>query len=67
MYNLCDFLSRTMEWTVIYDTLLCHEVLLEEPYKYNKGSNEKGKKWTEIADALNESGDVKFTVTQSGV
>lgn len=56
-----------MEWTIIYDTLLCHEVLLEEPYKYNKGSNETGKKWTEIAEALNESGDVKFTVTQSGV
>lgn len=56
-----------MEWTVIYDTLLCHEVLLEEPYKYNKGSNEKGRKWTEITEALNESGDVKFTVTQSGV
>ena len=53
-----------MEWTEVHDTLLCHEVLLEEPYKYKKGSNEKGKKWTEIAEALNKSEEVKFKVTQ---
>lgn len=65
--NLRDFLSRTMEWTEIHDTLLCREVLLEEPYKYKKGSNEKGKKWTEIAEALNKSEEVKFKVSQRGV
>lgn len=65
--NLCDFLSRTMEWTEIHDALLCHEVLLEEPYKYKKGSNERGKKWTKIAEALNKSEEVKFKVTQRGV
>lgn len=56
-----------MEWTEIHDTVLCSEVLLEEPYKYKKGSNEKGKKWTEIAEALNKSEEVKFKVTQRGV
>ena len=56
-----------MEWTEIHDTLLCREVLLEEPYKYKKGSNERGKKWTEIAEALNKSEEVKFKVTQRGV
>ena len=56
-----------MEWTEMHDTLLCREVLLEEPYKYKKGSNEKGKKWTEIAEALNKSEEVKFKVTQRGV
>ena len=56
-----------MEWTEVHDTLLCREVLLEEPYKYKKGSNEKGKKWTEIAEALNKSEEVKFKVTQRGV
>ena len=56
-----------MEWTEIHDTLLCREVLLEEPYKYKKGSNEKGKKWSEIAEALNKNQEVKFKVTQRGV
>ena len=56
-----------MEWTEIHDTLLCREVLLEEPYKYKKGSNERGKKWTEIAEALNKSEEVKFKVAQRGV
>ena len=56
-----------MEWTEIHDTLLCREVLLEEPYKYKKGSNERGKKWTEIAEALNKGEEVKFKVTQRGV
>ena len=56
-----------MEWTEIHDTLLCCEVLLEESYKYRKGSNEKGKKWTEIAKALNKSEEVKFKFTLRGV
>ena len=53
-----------MEWTEIHDTLLCRDVLLEETYKYNKGSNEKGKTWSKIAEANQE---VKFKVTQRGV
>ena len=56
-----------MEWTQTHDTSLCREVLLEEPYKYKKGSNERGKKWTKIAEALNKSEEVKFKVTQRGV
>ena len=56
-----------MEWTEIHDALLCRDVLLEESYKYKKGSNEKGKKWTEIAKDLNKSEEVKFKVTQRGV
>ena len=51
----------------MHDTLLCREVLLEEPYKYKKGSNEKGKKWSEKAEALNKNQEVKFKVTQRGV
>lgn len=56
-----------MEWTEMHDTLLCREVLLEEPYKFKKGSNERGKKWTELAEALNKNGEVKFKVTQRSV
>ena len=50
-----------MEWTEIQDTLLCPEVLLEEPYKSKKESNENGKKWTEIAEALKKREEVKFS------
>lgn len=64
---MISYPARTIEWTEIHDTLLCREVLLEEPYKYQKGSNEKGKTWTEIAEALNKSEEVKFKVTQRGV
>ena len=38
-----------MEWTKTHDTLLCREWLLAEPYKFKKGSIERGKKWTGIA------------------
>ena len=55
-----------MECTEIHDALLCCEVLLEEPYKYKKGSNERGKRWTEIAEDLNNSEEVKLKVTQRG-
>lgn len=40
---------------------------VEEPYKYKKGSDEKGKKWIEIPEALNKSEKVKFKVTQRSV
>ena len=54
-----------MEWTETHDILLCREVLLEEPFKSKKGSNEREKKkWTEIAEALNKLEEVKFKVTQ---
>ena len=56
-----------MDWTETHDTLFCREVLLQEPYKFKKGSIERGKKWTEIAEALNTNEEVKFKVTQRGV
>ena len=56
-----------MELTEKHDTLLCREVLLEEPYKYKKGSVERGKKWTEIAESLNNSVEVRFKITLRGV
>ena len=56
-----------MEWTETHDILLCRELLLEEPYKFKKGSNERGKKWTGIAESLNKNSEVKFKVTQRSV
>jgi hypothetical protein len=40
---------------------------VEEPYKYKKGSNDRGKLWTKIAETLNKNGEVKFKVGQRGV
>ena len=56
-----------MEWTNAHDTLLCREVLYSEPYAAKKGSNDRGKIWTDIAGALNSSKDLDFKVTQRSV
>lgn len=49
--------------------MLCYAVRYHQKNlnKYKKGSNEKGKKWTEIAEALNKSEEDKFKVTQRAV
>ncbi|ROL49844.1 hypothetical protein DPX16_0727 [Anabarilius grahami] len=65
-----DDVKRTiapMEWTEKHDVLLCREILLTEPYRYKKGSVDKGKAWSTIADTLNCSQDLKFKVTQRSV
>ncbi|XP_073721214.1 uncharacterized protein [Misgurnus anguillicaudatus] len=56
-----------MEWKEQHDVLLCREILLTEPYRYKKGSVDKGKAWSTIADTLNCSQDHKFRVTQRSV
>ena len=43
------FSESYMEWTEKHDVVLCREVLVVEPFKFKKGSVEKGKVWTEIA------------------
>ena len=42
-----------MVWNNEKDELLCHEVLLMEPYHYKTRSRERGNVWKQIADALN--------------
>lgn len=58
---------RPMEWTETHDVLLCRETLVEEPYKFKKGSADRGKSWTKIAEILNKNNEVKFKVAQRGV
>lgn len=53
-----------MEWKEQHDVLLCREILLTEPYRYKKGSVDKGKAWSSIADTLNCSQEPKFRVMQ---
>lgn len=47
------FNSRSMEWTTTHDVLLYREVLVVEFYRHKKGSNERGRAWTKIAEKLN--------------
>ena len=44
-----DFYNRPMEWTTAHDVLLCREIFLQEFYKFKKGSNKRGRTWTQIS------------------
>lgn len=56
-----------MEWTEQHDICLCKEVRVIEPYMYKKGSIERGKGWSKIADNLNSCTEIKFKVNQRSV
>ena len=56
-----------MEWTTTHDVSLCREILVEEFYKFKKGSNERGRIWTQISENLNSVTTVKFKVNQRAV
>lgn len=56
-----------MEWSKNHDILLLREVLVSEPFRFRKGSAEKGKIWTEIADRLNDCKEASFKVSQRSV
>ena len=43
-------------WKKHHDLLLLKEVVLEEQFKHNNGSKEKGASWSKIADALTQHG-----------
>ena len=59
-----DFYNGPMEWTTAHDVLLCREIFLQEFYKFKKGSNERGRTWTQISENLNCVTAVKFKVNQ---
>ena len=48
-------------------TLFAREILVSEPFKFKKGSVDKGKAWFTIADSLNSSLDLIFKVSQRSV
>lgn len=56
-----------MEWTERHDIVLAREILVSEPFKYKKGSIDKGKAWFIIADPLNSCLDLQFKVSQRSV
>lgn len=56
-----------MDWTEKHDIYLCREVLVVEPFRFRKGSVEKGKLWSNISESLNASTELRFKVNQRGV
>ena len=58
---------QKMSWTPEHDVLLCREVLLEEPFRFKRGSRERGQKWERIADNLNAVDRLHFSVDQRAV
>ena len=56
-----------MEWTEKHDVILCREILVTEPFMFKKGSVDKGKVWTEVADSLNSCRELQFKVKQRSV
>ncbi|PFX13051.1 hypothetical protein AWC38_SpisGene22906 [Stylophora pistillata] len=56
--------QKPMEWTTAHDVLLCRENLVEEFYKFKKGSNDRGRIWTKISENLKSVTAVKFKANQ---
>ena len=53
-----------MESTEEHDNCLCQEILVLEPFKYEKGSISRGQIWEEIANNLNGLKLPRFTVSK---
>ena len=56
-----------MEWSSKHDIFLCTEILITEPFKFRKGSLDRGRLWTAVANNLNRIEEVHFNVKQRGV
>ena len=61
------FTFSRMEWSSKHDIFLCTEILITEPFKFRKGSLDRGRLWTVVANNLNRIEEVHFNVKQRGV
>ena len=56
-----------MIWTEQHNDMLIREMYLFEPWKYKKGSPQRGNVWEQISASLNDLDDPKFDVTQKSI
>lgn len=56
-----------MEWTEKHDIYLCREIIVVEPFQFKKGTVDRGKLWTKIAESLNSCKEIKFRVGMRSV
>lgn len=55
-----SFIFRVMQWKPEHDAIFLREVLGSDLYSTRKGSSERGKIWSKIAEKLNEVSSCKF-------
>ena len=53
-----------MVWTNRHNEVLLQEMYLFEPWKYKRGSKQRGQVWERISESLNEHESPRFTVNQ---
>lgn len=58
---------KVFRWKENHNILLLKEVISLEPYKFNKGSKERGQAWDKIAKNLNSIPNSGLNTTQRGV
>ena len=56
-----------MQWKPEHDAIFLREVLASDLYSTRKGSSERGKIWSQLAEKLNEVSSCKFIVTQKSL
>lgn len=56
-----------MVWTDRYNEVLLQEMYLFEPWKYKRGSKQRGQVWERISESLNKHESPRFTVNHKSV
>ena len=56
-----------MQWKPEHDAIFLREVLASDLYSTHKGSSEREKIWSQLAEKLNEVSSCKFIVTQKSL
>lgn len=59
--------KKPMVWTDKHNETFVVEMYLHEPWKYKKGSKERGNVWDMISDSLNSNDHPKFAVCLKSV
>ena len=66
-YSYVLLIRPKMTWTLGHDTLLCREILVEEPFHFKMGTREHGHVWDKVATNLNKIVEPRFSVDQRAV
>jgi len=56
-----------MEWKEEHDVLLCHEILVSQPFNFKERTVKRAKIWDEIANRLINCHTLKFRVNKRSV
>ena len=65
--NILLIYFRVMQWKPEHDAIFFREILASDLYSTHKGSSERGKIWSQLAEKLNEVSSCKFIVRQKSL